>query len=57
MKVITIKIRQVREGKTEEKIKYSYIPYEYKAIVQRKKPSPIRFMSKVKTPEKIEDWF
>jgi hypothetical protein len=57
MKVVTIKIRQVREGKTEEKIKYSYIPYEYKAIVQRKKPSPIRFMSKVKTPEKIEDWF
>jgi len=26
-------------------------------IEQRKKASPIRFISNVKTPEKIEDWF
>jgi hypothetical protein len=44
---IRLEEKKVREG----------IVREYMAIEHKKKASPIRFISKVKRPEKIEDWF
>ena len=57
MKATKRKIKLLKGIIEQLNTKQSGIRLRYKAIEHKKNASPTRFINKVKTPEKMEDWF